>query len=166
MPTTYFGVETPEVLAGEPYILTSLSAPSTARFLYFGGSIPEPVTKLLCSSPDWSATELATMADIILCPSVTVTHSEGNWIELSAPGADKESALARICRRLGAQQEDVVVIGDQTNDIGMLKWGGVSVAVANAIPSVLELVDIVVPSNAEEGVAQFMEGLAQGVLRS
>jgi hydroxymethylpyrimidine pyrophosphatase-like HAD family hydrolase len=117
------------------------------------------VTKLLCSAPGRASAELVGLA-AGLRSGATVTHSEGDWIGISGPGADKESALARISRRLGVAAAHVVGIGDQLNDLGMLGWAGTAVAVANAIPAVLELADVVVPSNADEGVARFMAELA------
>jgi hydroxymethylpyrimidine pyrophosphatase-like HAD family hydrolase len=162
IPSVSIAVETPDVLAGESYVLTSLSAPLSAGTLDSRGDIPSPVTKLLCSAPNWPARDLVVAATGLLAPTMTVTHSEGDWVEISAPGADKASALSRTCRRLGVPRERVAAIGDNLNDIGMLTWAGISAAVANAVPSVLELADVVVPSNAHEGVAEFMEDLLAG----
>ena len=72
-------------------------------------------------------------------------------VEISAAGVTKAAALARVCDRLGVAAADVVAFGDMPNDLAMLAWVGTSYAVANAHPSVLEVVDHVAPSNDETG---------------
>ena len=54
-----------------------------------------------------------------------------------------------------------VAIGDSFNDLDMIRWAGVGVAMGNAAPEIQALADYTVASNEDEGVA---EALARFVL--
>jgi len=51
-----------------------------------------------------------------------------------------------------------MAFGDNHNDISMLQWAGESVAMGNAEPEVISMAKSVALSNAEHGVAQYLEG--------
>jgi len=55
-----------------------------------------------------------------------------------------------------------MAFGDAPNDLAMLRWAGRGVAVANAHPDVLQAVDVVAPSNQDDGVARTLERLLDG----
>jgi len=93
---------------------------------------------------------------------VEVTHSSyagPAFIEASAGGVTKATALARLCESHGIGPEDVVAFGDQRNDLPMLGWAGRPYAMANAHPDVLAAVPNHAPSNEEDGVAVVLEEL-------
>lgn len=71
--------------------------------------------------------------------------------------ASKRNALARLCADFQIPRETVLAIGDSRNDIPMLRWAGVGVAMANAHPEVKEAVRHVTASNVEDGVAAAIE---------
>ena len=77
--------------------------------------------------------------------------------------ASKRTALMRLCADFGVARETVLAIGDSRNDVPMLRWAGIGVAMGNALPEVKEAVEFVTASNAEDGVAQAIEHF---VLRS
>ena len=56
----------------------------------------------------------------------------------------------------GISLEDAVAFGDDLNDIEMLKLCGTGVAVANAIPQVLEAADEITLSNDDDGLAKWL----------
>ena len=109
-----------------------------------------------------AGTDPATLRDVVAAAvgdTATPTWSVDGLVEISAAGVTKAAALARVCERLGVDAADVVAFGDMPNDLAMLTWVGTSYAVANAHPSVLEVVDHVAPSNDEDGVAQVLAGI-------
>jgi hydroxymethylpyrimidine pyrophosphatase-like HAD family hydrolase len=57
----------------------------------------------------------------------------------------KSGALAWLCDRLGLAPERAVTLGDGMNDVDMLVWAGLGVAVAEAARPVREAADLVVP---------------------
>jgi len=78
--------------------------------------------------------------------------------------ASKKNALKQLCADFQILPERVLAIGDSRNDVPMLRWAGVGVAMGNAIPEVKESVRYVTASNKEDGVALAIErfvGLAQ-----
>jgi len=90
-------------------------------------------------------------------PSLSVTWSLPYNIEINTATAVKGNALRKLCSHLGIPMEEVAAFGDGTNDITMLQAAGVSVAMANAVLEVKAAARYETASNAEDGVAQFIE---------
>ncbi len=74
-----------------------------------------------------------------------VTRSQAEYIEFTDASVSKSGALAWLCRRLGVAREQVVALGDGMNDVDMLEWAGLGVAVAEAAEPVRAAADVVVP---------------------
>ncbi|MBV9439150.1 MAG: HAD family phosphatase [Candidatus Eremiobacteraeota bacterium] len=71
--------------------------------------------------------------------------------------ASKKNALARLCADFQIPAERVLAIGDSRNDIPMLRWAGIGVAMGNALPEVRESVRYVTAPNDRDGVARAIE---------
>ena len=56
-------------------------------------------------------------------------------------------------------QADTAAFGDGLNDLDMIEWAGTGFVMANGAKAMLEAADVIVPSNAEDGVAQTVERL-------
>ena len=84
---------------------------------------------------------------------LTVTSSWNDNLELMPTGTGKGTALAGLAERLHVPREQVMAIGDFDNDLDMLQYAGVAVAMGNASARVLAAADFVTLSNAEDGVA-------------
>ncbi|MFK7697794.1 HAD family hydrolase [Paenibacillus sp. HJGM_3] len=80
-------------------------------------------------------------------------------IDVHPAGVDKAAGLSAVCRRLGVTAAEVAAFGDDTNDIAMLRWAGLGVAMEQAPPAVLEAADHVAPHHNRDGVAAFIRGL-------
>ncbi len=115
--------------------------------------------KLIARRPGWSASDLIGVLAAHMADEAHVTTSGLDWVDIAALGVTKAYALERVCDRLGVSVTEVVAIGDNHNDLSVLAWAGTAMAPANAIPSVLAMVDRVLPANSEEGVAVFLEEL-------
>jgi Cof subfamily protein (haloacid dehalogenase superfamily) len=76
--------------------------------------------------------------------------------------ASKRNALARLCADFQIPAEAVLAVGDSRNDVPMLRWAGVGVAMGNAQPEVKEAVRYVTASNTEDGVAMAIERFVLG----
>jgi hydroxymethylpyrimidine pyrophosphatase-like HAD family hydrolase len=87
----------------------------------------------------------------------TVTNSDPLNIEVNPLGVTKASGLARVCRELGILAENVVAIGDSFNDIPMLEWAGMGIAMGNAQEPVKRIASAVTADNAHHGVARAIE---------
>jgi hydroxymethylpyrimidine pyrophosphatase-like HAD family hydrolase len=73
------------------------------------------------------------------------------------PQAGKQQALARLCADFQIEREHVLTIGDSLNDVPMLRWSGIGVAMGNAVPEVREAVRYITASNGKDGVALAIE---------
>jgi Cof subfamily protein (haloacid dehalogenase superfamily) len=79
------------------------------------------------------------------------------YLEFLPLGADKGHALADLAQRLGLQPAQVAAAGDGWNDIGMLRWAGTGIAMANGRPDLHAHAAHVVPGPEDEGLAAWIE---------
>jgi Cof subfamily protein (haloacid dehalogenase superfamily) len=112
-----------------------------------------PPTKLLfVATPEVVAREVAALGRR-LGDRLAVTRSHERFGELMAPGVSKGGALAMLAARLGVPREAVLAIGDQENDLSMLTWAGLGLAMGNAAPVVRAAAAALLPPVGEAGVA-------------
>ena len=118
-----------------------------------------PLAKLLARHDGLDSDALLAAArEVVGAELAELTHSSRDGLlEISAAGVSKATTLAAFCERQGHGADATVAFGDMPNDVPMLAWAGHSVAVANAHPDVLGLVDEVTASNDDDGVAQVLE---------
>jgi hypothetical protein len=122
--------------------------------------IAEPAVKLLARAPGRDPDEFVAQVESIVDGRVVVTHSSyGGLVEMSARGVTKATGLATVAAELGIDAADVLAFGDMPNDVPMLGWAGRSVAVGNAHPAARAAAGEVTASNADDGVAAYLEGL-------
>ena len=122
--------------------------------------------KMLVQSRSLDDDALRTQVMACVGGTLTATSSTGRGyglVEISAPGVDKASMLARTCARLGVPARRVAAFGDMPNDVSMLSWVGMPRVVANAHPALLALGFPVVGANHESGVgATILDWVAAG----
>ncbi len=89
--------------------------------------------------------------------------SHDHWgIEIFVANVNKCRGLELIAARLGLAREEVLAIGDHINDLEMIQWAGVGVAMGNAQPEVCAVADWVTTTLEEEGVARAIERYVLG----
>jgi Cof subfamily protein (haloacid dehalogenase superfamily) len=120
-----------------------------------------PLAKLLARHEELDSDSLLAAArEVVDADIATMTHSSRDGLlEISAAGVSKATTLAALCAEHDLHAADAVAFGDMPNDLPMLAWAAHSVAVANAHPEVLAVVDEVTASNDEDGVAKVLERL-------
>ena len=79
------------------------------------------------------------------------------YLEFVCPKAGKGSALEDIGRLFGIDRSEMIAVGDGYNDISMLEYAGLGVAVENAPDDVKAASDLVTLSNSADGVAAVIE---------
>jgi len=85
---------------------------------------------------------------------INVYRSEAFYLELVPKGIDKAASLSRLLERTRIKQEEVIAIGDGFNDVSMIRFAGLGVAMANAQPPVKANADRITQyTNDEDGVA-------------
>ena len=94
-----------------------------------------------------------------------VTRSLAHFCEILHPMGGKDRALAWLCDYLGVTRDETVAFGNGYNDVRMVKWVSLGIAVGDAVSEVVEVADRVAPPFEEDGVAQVLEELlAQGLI--
>lgn len=121
----------------------------------------EPITKLIVRHPEYAADTLLPLVRQIVGEDANVTHSGAAFVEVSAAGVQKAVAFADLCAALGISATETIAFGDMPNDLPLLNWAGYAVAVANAHPEVLLMVDEVTSANRDDGVALILERLLE-----
>ena len=95
-------------------------------------------------------------------PNTPVHFKYETWGEfeecaITSLEATKKNALERLCNDLGIRAANVMAIGDSRNDVPMMRWAGVGVAMGNAAPDVIRAVGRVTAACHEDGVARAIE---------
>ncbi|MCD7846636.1 MAG: HAD family hydrolase [Oscillospiraceae bacterium] len=86
-------------------------------------------------------------------------YSDGFWHEIGKKEVTKAYGVEKLCETGLFSLSDITAFGDEFTDIGMLKLCGTGVAMGNAIPETKEAADIVIGTNEEDGVAEYLETL-------
>jgi Cof subfamily protein (haloacid dehalogenase superfamily) len=86
-----------------------------------------------------------------------VFRSEPYFLELVPKGIDKAQSLSVLLGEIGMRREEMICVGDGFNDLSMIRYAGLGVAMANAQDVVKENADYITLSNEEDGVAAVVE---------
>jgi len=89
--------------------------------------------------------------------SMGVYRSEPFFLELVPNGIDKAQSLSILLDKLGMTPNEMIACGDGFNDLSMIRFAGLGVAMANAQLAVKEQADFITLSNEEDGVAHVIE---------
>ncbi len=92
----------------------------------------------------------------------TVISSEKHFLEFISPKANKGIAVQNYCEKKGINPENVACFGDNYNDIFMIEYAGLGVAVENGVEEIKQKADLVCPSNDDDGVAKIIEKITKG----
>ncbi len=88
---------------------------------------------------------------------LNIMQSAPFFIEVIPPGVDKAESLAKLIAMLGIKREELVACGDGENDLGMIRYAGLGVAMENGEDCVKEAADFVTTSCENDGVANVIE---------
>lgn len=86
-----------------------------------------------------------------------VATSKPFFIEVNDKGISKGVSLDSLCQKLGLTKDNVMALGDGLNDLSMIEFAGMGVAVANANPKLKEAANFISLSNDEDGFAYAIE---------
>lgn len=79
-------------------------------------------------------------------------------LEWSPKGVHKANGLDKLIGHLGIEQSEVMACGDEGNDLSMIEWAGLGVAMANATEEIKSVANVVLPkTNDEDGIAWAIE---------
>jgi len=84
---------------------------------------------------------------------VALVQTEDYMLQIMHATVSKARALRVVASEMHIQREQVMAIGDNANDVGMLQWAGIAVAMANAAPEALAAADYVTDHHDADGAA-------------
>lgn len=119
----------------------------------------EPTVKIVARHRDTTSEDLYDLVAAAGLNGVELTHSGAPYIEMSASGVSKASALQELCEQWGVSPDSVAAVGDARNDLPMLAWAGTALCPSNAAAPVRAVVDRVLGSNDDDAVARYLEEL-------
>ena len=106
---------------------------------------------VMCPTPEIKENVLERVMEI---EGIRIIYPWPTDLEITSKDADKGEALLSLAAELGRQREEVMAMGDGNNDLGLMNAAGLSVAMGNSAPEVLEAADFQTSDNEHDGVAQ------------
>ncbi|GER66588.1 Cof-type HAD-IIB family hydrolase [Weizmannia acidilactici] len=82
----------------------------------------------------------------------TVSYSSNRYMEFNAIGVDKGQGLRDLAKILGIDLKDTIAVGDNYNDLAMLKTAGLPVAAGNAVEEIKKVCSYTTKADNNEGV--------------
>ncbi|MGY3703639.1 sugar-phosphatase [Vagococcus martis] len=83
----------------------------------------------------------------------SIVKSAPYYLEILDPKATKGESVKELAQYLNIKQEEVMAIGDNENDLSMIEYAGIGVAMGNALESVKNIADKITKTNDDDGVA-------------
>lgn len=143
----------------DPYVQKEafLNKMQVRRVENFLQEIPLPLPKCLIVGEPEQLMKTEAELSLRLQRQISVYRSEPYFLELVPLGIDKARSIAVLSEKLGITREEVAAMGDGYNDLSMIKYAGLGIAMNNAQEPVKAAADYIAPSNDEDGVAIAVE---------
>lgn len=117
-----------------------------------------PAIKLLIRKAGARSSDLADLMVTHIGDRAEITFSTDNGLlEVVPLGITKATGVDELARPLGIPAEEVVAFGDMPNDVPMLRWAGLGVAMGNAHPDAAAAADEITMPNTDDGLARVLE---------
>ena len=126
---------------------------ATSEQVPFDELLRLPATRVVVISPDHQIDDFLEVVERMGLHKVTYNVGWTAWLDIAPDGVNKATGLEIVRERLGIPREHVLAIGDGRNDIDMLQWAGVGIAMGQAPEEVIAVSDRVTGADVEDGVA-------------
>lgn len=134
-----------------------------ARRVPFDELSEQRVCRIVVVAPEQGEGEFLDLVERIGLHQVSYAVGWTAWLDIAPQGVDKSTGLERVRTELGIRPEQVLVIGDGRNDVGMFAWalehGGRAVAMAQGPQEVRDAAGETTTSVEAGGVAEVLRGL-------
>jgi len=145
-------------------VVDHVAPPPAADMQHPAGSLFDvldlPVTKVMFVGTSDVLGGIQMSLQAKLADKVGFSFSDLRLLQVVRGGVDKATALEKVAARYGVPRQGVMAIGDAPNDMGMLGWAGLGVAMQNAWEEVRRAAHFVCPTNDDAGVAQALRKYA------
>ncbi|MEO0514528.1 MAG: HAD family hydrolase [Planctomycetota bacterium] len=115
--------------------------------------LKNPITKLMVMAPPDRMAIIRKELVARYSKAAMLVCAEDHLTQIASYQSDKGRALRFLCEKYKIDPQHTMAIGDGPNDVGMIQFAGLGVAMGNAFDEVKEAADLVVPTNDDEGVA-------------
>lgn len=116
-----------------------------------------PVSKFLILEEPDRLVEIEKRVKKSFGEAFSVYRSAPFFLDIMPQNIDKAQSLEQLIQQLGIPREEVIACGDGHNDLDMIRFAGLGVAMANAVEPLREIADYITYSNDEDGIAHVVE---------
>lgn len=128
----------------------------------FDELLDRPATRVVVMCPDHDMEDFLAVVERVGLRRVSWAVGWTAWLDISADGVNKATAIERVRRELGIPRDRVMAVGDGRNDIDLLGWAaesGRGVAMGQAPAEVIEAAGELTGTVHEDGLAQVLATL-------
>lgn len=118
--------------------------------------VMKEVHKILCMGPAESISLLEKKLQALF-PGIRIYKSKDTYLEIMSMKASKSDAVHMLEKVFGVTREEIAAFGDGHNDIDMIEYAGLGVAMGNASQEVKDAADYVTDVNDREGLRQVLD---------
>lgn len=140
-------------LVTEPFPDGDLGTAATIRVVTDAELAPQPVTRLIIRDPEQSESDFVRLAERLGLHGVGYFVGWTAWLDIAPEGVDKSTGLKVALAQYGLEAADLLALGDGRNDIEMLVYAGLGIAMGSAPDEVKAKADEVTKSVTDDGVA-------------
>ena len=118
----------------------------------------QDIAKLLYVNTDYQYLKMVENQLQDISEYIDVSFSSNRYMEFNKKGVNKGAGLLNLCGMLGIPYQESIAIGDNFNDLPMIRAAGLGVGVRNAVEEIKPMCDVITEStNNEDAVAEVIE---------
>jgi 5-amino-6-(5-phospho-D-ribitylamino)uracil phosphatase len=156
MPHWHIGLEIDDQL----YLNRATPKPGAYTVADLPALCDQPAAKVIFLFPD-GRDDVTPLLDALPATTRALITPKFSMVQLCGYTTDKADALAFLLAQRGATYADVIAVGDDVNDVEMVRRAHIGVAVADAVDAVKAVADWITPTSNEDGVAVVIERLLE-----
>jgi Cof subfamily protein (haloacid dehalogenase superfamily) len=159
LPDATFAVERPDGVFLTTRFFVDRGVSLDIREVAAEDLVRHPVVRVIVRSDDHLEEGLGHIVAHLDMHTITFGVTDVAWLDLGIKDVNKATGLKALCDRLGIASTEVLAIGDSMNDLEMLQWAGVSVAMGHAKPEIKAAADYVTGSVPGASVVDVLDRL-------
>ncbi|CRK80280.1 Cof-type HAD-IIB family hydrolase [Neobacillus massiliamazoniensis] len=123
----------------------------------FVDAVRDPVVKVLMLKEPEILAKVEKKLQKEFAGSLSIMRSKPFFLEFTESGVTKGTSLNSLIQQLGIIRDEVIAIGDGNNDLSMIQFAGLGVAMGNASEAIKAQADFITDTNMNDGVAKVVE---------